>query len=215
MLDTICATLELDHVAYLGVNTLDASFHAVATYAEEWKQHYISHDLYLSDPCLRSGLRSHAPVKWGRLSHDPNYHTVFSQAHDFGITTTGVTIPIRSRFGDMGLLSATRACSAAEWDAQCKRIMVRLQEHSALIHDTIMRDGISLRPADTPSLTGREIEVLQWIAAGKSHGDVGDILTISVRTVEVHIRTARYKLGALNTPQAVARAVGLGLIYPL
>jgi hypothetical protein len=54
----------------------------------------------------------------------------------------------------------------------------------------------------------------QWVAAGKSQQDVGDILGISTRTVEVHLRSAREKLGALTTVQAVGRAIGLNIIYP-
>jgi RNA polymerase sigma factor (sigma-70 family) len=65
-----------------------------------------------------------------------------------------------------------------------------------------------------PQLSSRETEILQWIAAGKSQQDVADILGISQRTVEVHLSSGREKLGALNTPQAVARAVALGIIYP-
>jgi DNA-binding CsgD family transcriptional regulator len=63
-------------------------------------------------------------------------------------------------------------------------------------------------------LSNREREALQWIAAGKSQQDVGDILGISGRTVEVHLRSAREKLGALTTVQAVGRAIAFGLIYP-
>ena len=197
------------------MNTVDGSVHAVVTYPARWKQHYLDHQLHLHDPTLRHALRSHAPIQWSRLTADPSFGRVFGDAHDFGISATGVTIPIRGPFGDMGMLSVTRACSATEWERQCRRIMVALQEQSALIHDAVMRDGLVLRAMHAPALTQREIEVLQWIAAGKSQDDVGDILQISSRTVEVHVRSSRHKLGALNTPQAVARAVGLGLIYPL
>jgi DNA-binding CsgD family transcriptional regulator len=38
-------------------------------------------------------------------------------------------------------------------------------------------------------------------------------LSISARTVEVHLRSAREKLGALTTSQAVGRAIRLGLIH--
>ncbi|PKP61675.1 MAG: LuxR family transcriptional regulator, partial [Alphaproteobacteria bacterium HGW-Alphaproteobacteria-8] len=48
----------------------------------------------------------------------------------------------------------------------------------------------------------------------KSQQDIADILAISHRTVEVHLRSARHKLYALTTAQAVGRAISLGLIYP-
>ena len=60
----------------------------------------------------------------------------------------------------------------------------------------------------------REREILQWTAEGKSQQDIADILTISHRTVEVHLRSARHKLYALTTAQAVGRAISMGLIYP-
>lgn len=214
-LNDLCAALDLEHAAFAGVNTIDGSVHAVATYPDAWKQHYLDQNLHLTDPTLRHAARSHAPIQWSRLTHDPGFRHVFAQAHDFGISATGVTIPVRGRFGDLGMLSVTRTCTAAQWEQQSRRIMVQLQERSALIHDAVMRNGIVTRTMHAPALSMREAEVLQWIAAGKNHNDVGDILGISMRTVEVHVRSARHKLGALNTPQAVARAVGLGLIYPL
>lgn len=211
----LCEALDLDHAAFAGVNTIDNSVHAVATYPSAWKQHYLDQNLHLHDPTLRHAMRSHAPIQWSRLTGDTSFRHVFSQAQDFGISATGVTIPVRGRFGDMGMLSVTRAVSPTEWERQSQRIIVQLQERSALIHDAVMRHGGITRGMNAPSLSMREVEVLQWIAAGKNHDDVGDILGISARTVEVHARSARHKLGALNTPQAVARAVGLGLIYPL
>jgi DNA-binding CsgD family transcriptional regulator len=72
-----------------------------------------------------------------------------------------------------------------------------------------------MRSLRFPALSTREKEILQWIAAGKSQQDVADILSISQRTVEVHLRSGREKLYALTTPQAVGRAIAMGLIYPL
>jgi DNA-binding CsgD family transcriptional regulator len=214
-LDALCVALELDHAAYAGVSTLDQSVHAVATYPDAWKQHYLEQNLYQHDPTLRHAMRSQAPIQWSRLTRDPGFKNVFFQAQDFSISATGVTIPVRGRFGDLGMLSVTRTCSPQDWARQCQQIMVHLQEWSAVVHDTVMHDGSIAKSIQRPVLSAREIEVLQWIAAGKSQDDVGDILTISARTVEVHVRAVRHKLNALNTPQAVARAVGLGLIYPL
>ena len=81
--------------------------------------------------------------------------------------------------------------------------------------NAVFRSGLLWPPLAHPLLSGREREVLQWVAAGKSQQDVGDILGISTRTVEVHLRSAREKIGALTTVQAVGRAIGLNIIYPL
>jgi DNA-binding CsgD family transcriptional regulator len=62
-------------------------------------------------------------------------------------------------------------------------------------------------PATTRSLTRRELEVLKWMAIGKSAWEIGQILQISQRTVEVHTRSATQKLGAVNKTQAVTIAL--------
>ncbi|MCA9168670.1 MAG: response regulator [Planctomycetales bacterium] len=61
-------------------------------------------------------------------------------------------------------------------------------------------------------LSSREREVLQYVAQGKTQGKVGDLLGISERTVEQHIRAARRKLNAVNSVQAVVEAIQRGEI---
>ena len=61
--------------------------------------------------------------------------------------------------------------------------------------------------AESPTLTAREIEVLTWVARGKSAWEIAEILHIAKRTVDEHVRNFVRKLGASNRTQAVARAV--------
>lgn len=57
------------------------------------------------------------------------------------------------------------------------------------------------------SLTPREVEVLTWVALGKSAWEIGEILNIAKRTVDEHAQTAVRKIGAVNRTHAVAIAV--------
>jgi LuxR family transcriptional regulator, quorum-sensing system regulator BjaR1 len=61
-------------------------------------------------------------------------------------------------------------------------------------------------------LTAREIEVLRWVANGKSAWEIGEILHITKRTVDEHVQTSVRKLGAVNRTHAVALAIGDGII---
>lgn len=56
-------------------------------------------------------------------------------------------------------------------------------------------------------LTSRESEVLLWISRGKSNREIGEILTISPRTVNKHLEQVFVKLGVENRASAAARAV--------
>jgi DNA-binding CsgD family transcriptional regulator len=54
-------------------------------------------------------------------------------------------------------------------------------------------------------LTARESEVLRWVAAGKSDGQIGAILRISPRTVQKHLQSVYEKLGVESRTAAVMR----------
>jgi LuxR family maltose regulon positive regulatory protein len=64
----------------------------------------------------------------------------------------------------------------------------------------------------TEPLTGRELEVLRLIAAGRSNQRIARELFVSLDTVKKHVTHLLGKLGAANRTEAAARARQLGLI---
>lgn len=213
-LDQLCQRLDLDFASYAMVGPFSGTIQGYATYPEPWKNHYMRQGLHRVDPILHKAGRSIAPVDWTRFERDDAFRSVFFAADDFGITPQGLTVPIRGPYGDRGLLSVTRACPVQEWEKLKTAIVGDLQLAAVHLHDSVMNSSVLSRVFHRPSLSTREIEILQWVAAGKQQQDIADILSISHRTVEVHLRSAREKLGALTTFQAVGRAIGLGVIFP-
>lgn len=65
-----------------------------------------------------------------------------------------------------------------------------------------------------PNFTTREIEVLTWIASGKSDWQIGQILNISDKTVNFHVENMKRKCGVATRIQVVVRAVQQGKIQP-
>ncbi|MCD8520666.1 MAG: response regulator transcription factor [Saccharospirillaceae bacterium] len=59
------------------------------------------------------------------------------------------------------------------------------------------------------ALTERESEVLLWLARGKSNQDIGQILTMSPRTVNKHLEQIFRKLGVENRTSAAAVSLGV------
>jgi DNA-binding NarL/FixJ family response regulator len=64
-----------------------------------------------------------------------------------------------------------------------------------------------------PSLTARELEVLNLIAAGKSNKEIGKELTISEATVKTHINSILSKLAVNDRTQAATTALQRGIIH--
>jgi DNA-binding CsgD family transcriptional regulator len=58
-------------------------------------------------------------------------------------------------------------------------------------------------------LTAREIEVLMWVAKGKTNRDIGQILGMSPRTVNKHLEHIYVKLGVETRTAAAALAMGV------
>jgi len=69
-----------------------------------------------------------------------------------------------------------------------------------------------LLQARKPTLTGREIEVLQLVARGMTSREIGEELFISENTVKNHIRNILDKLGLHSRNEAVLYAVRENLI---
>jgi DNA-binding NarL/FixJ family response regulator len=61
-------------------------------------------------------------------------------------------------------------------------------------------------------LTGRELEVLRLLAAGKPNQRIARDLVVALDTVKKHVTHILGKLGAADRTQAGARARDLGLI---
>jgi DNA-binding CsgD family transcriptional regulator len=75
------------------------------------------------------------------------------------------------------------------------------------------------RPAPVPAtpdvladLSQREVEVLRFLAAGKSNREIADVLCISLNTVATHVRNILAKTGAANRTEAAAYALRYGLL---
>jgi len=55
-------------------------------------------------------------------------------------------------------------------------------------------------------LSRREVQCLQWLAAGKTFSEAAIILDVSERTLRFHVSNAKQKLGVSTTMQAVVAA---------
>jgi DNA-binding NarL/FixJ family response regulator len=80
---------------------------------------------------------------------------------------------------------------------------------------TLFPITITLKLAEAmgrPELSKREVEVLQWIANGRSNKEISSRLYISEPTVKGHVRSILEKLEARGRSEAIAIAVQRGLI---
>ena len=77
--------------------------------------------------------------------------------------------------------------------------LFRLTESVVVVEEEVLQR--------TLAISSRESEVLLWVSRGKSNREIGEILTISPRTVDKHVAQIFAKLGVANRASAAARAV--------
>ena len=80
--------------------------------------------------------------------------------------------------------------------------------------ESLMKQAQEERFEVYETLTDREREVLHLAAEGKTIADIGEILSISSRTVETHRNSIMRKLGIHSQTELVKYAIRRGLVPP-
>jgi len=85
--------------------------------------------------------------------------------------------------------------------------LVDNREYLLRLHEVQQASAATDALRERFSLTGRESDVLLWIANGKTNREIGQILEMSPRTVNKHLEQVFRKLGVENRTSAAAAAI--------
>ena len=165
------------------------------------------------DPVLAATLRAPRPFLWGdvcppdTLSQDQI--RFLNDCRDMQVHS-GIVFPMHGPGNRLEVLSISRRTNEPPNRERLKYLhAVSVQTWARFLE---LSEASSFPGFDMIHLTPRESEVLNWCKHGKSYSDVGDILSISPKTVEFHVGNAMNKLGACNKVSAVVIAIQQGLI---
>nr|WP_255769376.1 LuxR family transcriptional regulator [Maritalea mediterranea] len=206
---------EVGHMAYLATDLAEMNpetFCLVTTYPPNWVKRYVEKNYITIDPVVQTARKHTRPFFWSECRCDSSeVSALFKDARQHGLGEQGLTIPIHGAKADKAMFSIAANMSESEWQAYCARhmgnlILFALQFHMAAID---VRGALLKRP----QLKGREIEILYWIAEGKTAWETSKILDISEKTVEHCLKQIRNKFNATNTTHAVSLAFRLGILH--
>jgi LuxR family quorum-sensing system transcriptional regulator SolR len=180
------------------------------TYPAGWMERYRSQGYLEVDPTVRHGASSNGPIIWGDDTF-ASAQNLWDDARDFGLRV-GWAQSARDIGGAFGLLSLSRSAdplTEKELRDRHSRMFWLVQSAHAGMSKLLTP---KLVPESLVQLTPREIEVLRWTAEGKTAFEIGQILSISGRTVNFHVNNVCAKLKATNKVQAAIKAITLGLL---
>lgn len=119
----------------------------------------------------------------------------------------GYTLPV---FGPQGRAGAV-VVGNASGEALDKAPIQQMQLVAQTAH-TRLNQLLPDRPTLEKPLSARELEILGWVARGKSNSVIARILDLSSATVDTYLRRIYQKLGVGDRTSAAVVGVNMGLI---
>lgn len=185
-----------------------------STYPAAWISHYLANRYQFVDPVVLEAQRSHLPFAWRFLLNrsqplGPEQQRLFAEAAEYGIRD-GFTIPFHAESGFVAAMSfAFRSRAEMEHFASLQPRLKLL----ALYYHTAIERLLEVVEADN-ALSVMERQCLSFLAGGRSLWEISGLLHRPENDVTASLRSARDKLGAATTAQAVDQAIAQGLISP-
>lgn len=188
----------------------------ITNYPGDWTEYYLDENYASHDYVTRFAAKSNLPFEWkdlGQYRLSQQQKLIFKEATEVGLMSGG-TVPIHGPGAAKATFSVANNMEDDEFTKLFTTHRHEIHLMAAYVHEKIMGLGLH-KPLDGAlKLTPREVEILTWIAKGKSRWEVGTILEISEDTVKAHLENIRQKLGATNTTHAIAIALLHGILLP-
>lgn len=192
---------------YVHLDTLDPA----------WMRHYLEHDMFQNDWLAKYCRTGTDAVLWSDMHRmvDSGDITgaeahVTNSARDWGVRN-GVTLPLPCMgrvFAGISLIADADA-NQAELERQFRAAEQAVATTLQVFHANVELGAVA---RDFYGLTRREVEVLKWQSEGYRTKEIALKLRTSAHTVEKQAKSARDRLRATSSTQAVAKAVLMGII---
>jgi LuxR family transcriptional regulator, quorum-sensing system regulator BjaR1 len=179
---------------------------------QEYVDRYIEKNYVVRDPVVTELRNTLNPYTWGdvraRRDLSKAEKAIMDEGRDFD-ARDGIVIPIATPSGSVSLFSPCGREPNLSERARAALEIIGIYSQHALKRAVI---GAQREEASYTPLTPRELEILQRCKDGKTRPEIGEILSISPKTVEFHLRGIMDKLGASNQISAVVIALQRGLL---
>ena len=180
----------------------------ISNWPDEYVARRIEEMTIIKDPVVRHALRTKQPFTWqAAYEHaDRTGQRVLNQGRDF-TQNEGMMFPVYSYDevpGGVSLGTKKLELSPAQIklvDLVCQHAYMRIASFEGPFPHEIRA-----------SLSNREVEVLHYVAAGKSNWEIGRILGLSEYTVHAYMKSASKKLNTSGRAHTVAMAMAQQII---
>jgi LuxR family quorum-sensing transcriptional regulator LasR len=187
-----------------------------SNFSPKWRERYNANRLAYIDPRVTHCLSSSLPLVWmAQTFHTPAQRALYEEACSYG-PRAGVILPVHGPNGEFGVFTvAIDERPGPGFDravAESMPSLTLIRDYAFASAQRFLEGSAGFETA--PRLTRRELEVLNWVMAGKSSWEIARITSCSEATVNFHMANVRQKFNVNTRQQAVVKAMALGLITP-
>ncbi len=180
-------------------------------FPREVTQRYIGEGWGAKDLSPGYVLEQGVPMRWFEsssiLSEDEGHRAFSAAMREVGLGD-GYNLPVYGPRGRKGTLAVGNPVSVEALDNAPLDEMHLVAQAAHMRLCQLLPDMV----APAAMLSARELEILEWVARGKSNGVIADILDLSSATVDTYLRRIFGKLQVSDRTSAAVRGVGMGLI---
>jgi len=180
----------------------------ITDWPDEYVKLRIKENTFLKDPIVRLALKTKTPFTWHEAYErvDRAGRRILDQGREHS-QQDGLLVPIHAFEATPGIVSLGTdkldlSSDRIRWiDIVCVHAFTRITDLSGPYPFEIRA-----------TLSNREIDVIQYAAAGKTNWEIGKILSLSEYTVAEYLKGAAKKLNTNGRVHTVAVAIGRNLI---
>ncbi|MBI1180831.1 MAG: hypothetical protein GC201_09755 [Alphaproteobacteria bacterium] len=208
-------TLGFSHYVYCQLDVSQPRLYMIcSTYPDEIRRVWADSSVAVRDPLIPHIIGRTTPIRRTDVGDDGSWAIdIFEGLEQFGVHSPALHFPVCDQSNYMGLFAV--APTTADFEALGEEHF----EHAEALMPALCNQAhetwclLTARAGDeSPVLSDRETEILNWLSHGKSTEDIAEIMQIAERTVNYHVANLKTKLGVETRAHAVAQAMRLRLI---
>lgn len=180
-------------------------------YPADYAAHYVHNRYWEHDPAVRLARKRALPFLWTDIALQDDLTDKEKEVLNFAIKArlgNGVCIPLFGPNGRNGYATLGTFPIGETWPAEK---VAWLGWATQVAHLRVCELIAELMP-QRHDLSARELEILNWIARGKSNSVIAEIVGISSNTVDTYLRRIFEKLGVTDRTSAAIKGLVLGLL---
>jgi LuxR family quorum sensing-dependent transcriptional regulator len=178
----------------------------------EWSEFYHRNDFFDDDFMVAEARRRIAPYRWSDVAARGKLAGRQRELHDAAVAfgwREALAVPIHGPNSLQGLVTLA-TCDDINLDAARRALLHTMS--IAVFERCRTSSSFGMSDPAPVALSRRELECLQWVAAGKTDWEIAQLLGIKPVTAHYHVERAKAKLGVKTRVEAVAAAVLRGLV---